>query len=252
MAAFRDIIDGEIVGSFDSLQVELMKRIIAGFSTIVVLIGLGAQSAGATVIATFSDPNTTAFSFANIGTNNDGVGDLTANNSGLSLDMSASFGVTFPSTSFSLTDQSSVHGPLTTITQTDVGGVVFATFEAGILTFTTDQAANGLAAGDTIMTATFDRAIGVFGNVSSSDDLPGNNVIFWFNPVLTGQTAVAESFSFSAANLLPGSAVLAPADMEDWTATVAFTSSATLVPEPLSLLLVGSSLVGLVVLRRRV
>ena len=200
--------------------------------------------AQASTIATFSDTGTLSFSFTDIGSNNDGIGSLDASNNDIEVIL-PSLGITFNDASFTLTDSNG--GSLETVSQTDVNGLIQAQFEGGILSIVTDVdvAAAGLSAGDAILTATFDSAFGLFGNLLSADTFMGNNVSFGGFAVNGLPPLVAESFAFSAANVTPGAALLAPADMEDWTATVAFTSSAQAIPVPAALPLFISALLGL-------
>jgi hypothetical protein len=137
-------------------------------------------------------------------------------------------------------------------TQQNSGFLVQATFESGILNIFTDIAQHGLNAGDILLTATFDSALGIFGNVFSSDDFTGNNVHF-SGYAVNGYDASTESFSFAAGNLNPAGALLAPADMEAWTSTTSFTSSANLtpVPVPAAAWLMISGLAGLGMIARR-
>jgi hypothetical protein len=72
----------------------------------------------------------------------------------------------------------------------------------------------------------------------------GQNIVF-SGPAFGGYTATSDQFQFSVANLTPGAAILNPADMEAWTATTSFTSSATLVPLPAAVWLFGFGLLGL-------
>ena len=87
-------------------------------------------------------------------------------------------------------------------------------------------------------------AVGIFGTVFGADSLMGYNGNF-SGPALGGLFATAEQFSFTSVNLAPFASVLSPADMEAWTSTTSFTSSATLVPVPPAVWLLGSGLVGL-------
>ena len=208
---------------------------------------LSAGPVSAQVVATFADPGTTSFSFADNGNNGDGIGNLTGGNADISVNLPV-LGLTFSDASFTLTDSGG--GTLATTAQITAGPLVQATFEGGILQIRTDSAANGYNAGDLLLQATFDQAIGTFGSVFAADALVGHNVVF-SGPALGGLTASAESFFFSATNLSNPSALLAPPDMENWTATTSFTSSATLVPLPAALWLFGTGLVGMAGIARR-
>jgi len=207
----------------------------------------------ADVVATFDDPNTLSFSFVDTGTNNDQLGDLTAFNNdvvvGLPLiGFTVENGNPFSDASYMMTDSGG--GALSTTSQTTTSlGFVEAMFEAGVLTIKTDIAEHGFNAGDTLLTATFDEAVGYFGMVGAND-LVGHNVVF-SGPALGGMTVTAEHFQFSSANISNPLALVGDPDIEDWTSTTAFTSSATIVPEPLSMLLVGTALAGVVAMKRR-
>ena len=222
------------------------RALISAQLAVGLVFGASSFAVNAAIVATWPDPGTASFSFVDTGTNGDGVGELTASSSGLIVDV-PQLGI-FTNASYTLTDSSG--NPLATTSQQDSSGVIIATFEAGILTITTDSAQHGLNGGDTVLTGTFDAATGVFGNVLSADSITGQNVTFT-GPALGGLIASNESFSFSAANIDPGSALISPADMEDWTATTSFTSSATLVPVPAAVWLFGSGLLGLVGIARR-
>jgi hypothetical protein len=69
----------------------------------------------ATVVATWADPNSLSFSFADTGTNNDGLGDLTASNTGILLNLPV-LGLTNLDASYVMTD--SANNPLSTTSQT--------------------------------------------------------------------------------------------------------------------------------------
>ena len=202
----------------------------------------------ATVVATWADPNTPSFSFADAGTNSDGVGDLTASNTGIVLNLPV-LGLTGLDASYVMTD--SANNPLSTISQTNnILGWIDAVYEAGKIVITSDVNQGLFTAGQTLLTITFDSAIGVFGNVIGNNALVGQNLVF-SGPALGGFTATSEQFQFSVANLTPAIAVLNPADMEAWTATTSFTSSATLVPLPTAVWLFGTGLLGLIGIARR-
>jgi hypothetical protein len=202
----------------------------------------------ATVVATWADPNSLSFSFADTGTNNDGLGDLTASNTGILLNLPV-LGLTNLDASYVMTD--SANNPLSTTSQTNnAGGWIDAAYVAGKIVITSDINQGSFTAGQTLLTITFDSAIGVFGNVLGNDTLVGQNIVF-SGPALGGYTATSEQFQFSVANLTPGAAILNPADMEAWTATTSFTSSATLVPLPAAVWLFGIGLIGLVAIARR-
>jgi hypothetical protein len=61
------------------------------------------QETQAATIATFTDPGTTSFAFADDGNNGNGVGYLTAGNSDISVFLPL-LGLTFSNASFTLTD----------------------------------------------------------------------------------------------------------------------------------------------------
>ena len=209
---------------------------------------IASNAANAAVVATWADPGTNSFTFTDTGTNNDGAGNLAASNSDISLNLPV-LGLTGLDASYLMTDLSG--NELTTTSQTDnPGGYIDATFEAGKIVIISDVAQYGFLAGDTLLTITFDSAIGVLGNVLGNDSIIGQNVVF-SGPALGGLIATSEIFSFSVADLNPIHAVLNPADMENWTATTSFTSSATLVPVPAAIWLFGSGLLGLAGIARR-
>ena len=204
--------------------------------------------ANASVVATWADPTTNSFTFADTGTNDDGVGTLAASNSDILLDLPV-LGLTGLDASYLMTD-SSGNQLATTSQSNNIAGYIDAIFEAGKIVIKSDVAQNGFSAGETLLTITFDSAIGVLGNVLGNDSIVGQNIVFT-GPALDGLTATSEIFSFSVANLTPSSSILIPADMEAWTATTSFTSSATLVPVPAAVWLFGSGLLGLVGMARR-
>ena len=204
--------------------------------------------ANASVIATWADPNTNSFTFTDTGTNNDGAGTLAASNSDILLDLPV-LGLTGLDASYLMTD-SSDNQLATTSQSNNIAGYIDAIFEAGKIIIKSDVAQNGFSDGDTLLTITFDSAIGVLGNVFGNDSIVGQNIVFT-GPALGGLASTSEIFSFSVANLTPSSAILNPADMEAWTATTSFTSSATLVPVPAAVWLFGSGLLGLVGIARR-
>lgn len=204
--------------------------------------------ANASVVATFLDPGSTSFTFTDTGSNNDGIGELTASNSEIQVDLPV-VGLFFSDASYTMTDVGG--NPLATTSQTDVYGYVAAEFEAGILTIKTDIAEHGYSAGDTLFTATFSSATGYFGNVSTADSVLDATNVSFSGPALGGWSATNEQFSFSSTNIDPLSSIQAPADMEAWTSTTSFTSSATLVPIPASVWLIGSGFLGLVGVARR-
>jgi hypothetical protein len=210
-------------------------------------------AAHANVVATFEDPGTTSFIFVDTGTNNDQGGDLTAANADIIVSLpligfTAGTGNSFSDASYVLTDSGG--GALSTTSQTTTsGGFIEAIFEAGELTIKTDIAENGFNAGDTLLTATFDEAVGFFGSLVAND-LVGHNVVF-SGPALGGLTVTAASFQFASTNIDPIGALSGSPDIEDWTSTTSFTSSATIVPEPLSMLLVGTAAAGLFAVKRR-
>lgn len=200
------------------------------------------------VIATFADPDTLSFSFADTGSNTDGFGDLTALNNDISVNLPV-LGLTFSDASYTMTDTGG--GALSTTSQSDTtGGLVEAVFEGGKVEIRTDIAEHGLAPNDLLLTISFDMAVGIFGTVFGADSLMGHNVSF-SGPALNGLVPTAEQFSFTSVNLAPFESVRSPADMEDWTSTTSFTSSATLVPVPPAVWLLGSGLVGLAGIARR-
>ena len=215
--------------------------------------GFTAVNINATTIATWADPGSLSFTFVDTGTDSDGQGDLTAANTQISLDLPV-LGLTGIDASYALTDLSG--GALSTTSQTDNGlGFVEAVYEAGKVVITSDINQGMFTAGQTLLTITFDSAIGILGNVLANDDLIGMNVSF-SGVALGGLTAAgSEQFQFSSANLTctggGSSCALIPADMEAWTATTAFTSSAVLVPVPPAVWLFGSGLLGLVGIARR-
>ena len=207
-----------------------------------------AGSASASVIATFLDPGTISFTFADNSDNADGIGDLTAINNDIEVDLPVR-GQFFTNASYTMTDAGG--GALTTISQIDVLGYVAAEFEAGILTIKTDINEHGFSAGDTLFTATFSSANAYFGNVSTADNNFNATIVSFSGPALDGWTATNEQFSFSSTSIDPLSAIQSPSDMENWTSTTSFTSSATLVPVPAAVWLFGSGLIGLAGIARR-
>lgn len=210
-------------------------------------LGMVTSSANAALIATWSDPGTSSFSFVDNDDNNDGIGHLTASSTGINSLFLAQLGVTFTNASYTLKDTGG--GALSTTSQVNSGGIIQAAFEGGILEIKTDSAEHTYAAGTVLLTATFDSATGFFGTVLSSD-ITANNVTF-SGPALNGLVVTNEIFTFSPANIVPGSALIGDPDMEDWVATTAFTSSATLIPVPAAVWLFGSDLLGLVGIARR-
>lgn len=233
----------------DRVRSKLMKSklsAICGLAALVV--GTHSAAVNATVIASWSDNGSNSFSFVDNGINPDGIGDLSASSTGLTTLFLPVLNYTFTNASYTLTDTSS--GALTTTSQVASGSLINATFEAGILTIKTNIAENSFGANTTLLTATFDSATGVFGSFFTLDTL--DNVVF-SGPALGNNTATAEQFSFSAANVIPVNSVIVPPDMEDWTATTSFTSSATLTPVPVppAVFLFGSGLVGLISIARK-
>lgn len=205
--------------------------------------GISLQASAVTV-ASFADPGSVSFNFQDDGINNNGIGFLTAGNNNIAV-LLPHLGLSFANASYTLTDLNG--NALATTAQTDLGGVIRADFESGILTLVTDVAANSLQAGDVILRAEFDSATGVFGNVFAADDFMGNNVEY-SGFAVQNYLATAETFSFSAANFQPSIfPLLSPADMEAWNATTAFNASANLteVPLPGAALLMVSGLLGL-------
>ncbi len=220
-----------------------------GISVVLLSLVFGSNAMAAT-IASFTDPGTQSFSFVDIGTNGDGVGQLTAANSDIEV-LLPMLGVTFTDASYTLTDQSG--GALDTTSQVNTAfGVVQSVFEGGVLSIVTDIAENSLNAGDVILQATFDTAVSIFGNLLTADDFIGNDVEFTGFAVDSFPGVTGEQFSFSTANVNPGSALLNPADMEDFTATTSFTSSATPVPLPAAFWLFGAGIATLLGASRKV
>jgi len=222
------------------MQFQKFALMLAGAT---ITAGISLQASAVTV-ASFADPGSVAFNFQDDGVNNNGIGYLTAGNNSISV-LLPHLGLAFANASYTLTDLGG--NALATTAQTDLGGVIRADFESGVLTLITDVADNSLQAGDVILRAVFDSATGVFGNVFAADDFMGNNVKYTGFAV-QNYLASTESFSFSAANFQPNILpLLSPADMENWTATTAFNASANLTPVPLpgAALLMVSGLLGL-------
>lgn len=225
-----------------------MNKYGALLSTLFALgLGLVTNSANAALIATWSDPGTISFSFADNSDNSDGIGDLTASSSGIISLFLGQLGVTFNNASYTMKDTGG--GALSTTSQINSNGIIQAQFEAGVLEIKTDSPQHGYSAGTVLMTATFDSATGFFGTVIASD-ITANNVTF-SGPALNGLVATNEIFSFSPSNINPGEALIGEPDMEAWEATTAFTSSATLVPVPPAVWLFASGLLGLVGIARK-
>ena len=204
--------------------------------------------ANASVVATFLDPDTPSFTFTDDGNNGNGIGSLAASNADIQVSLPL-LGLLFTDASYTMTDNGG--NALATTSQIDAGGYVLATFESGILTIKTDIAEHTYAADTVLLSATFTSASGYFGNVSTADNTFDATAVTFSGLALNGLTATNEQFSFSSTNIDPLSAIQAPADMENWTSTTSFTSSATLVPVPAAVWLFGSGLLGLVGMARR-
>ena len=67
-------------------------------------LGMVTSSANAALIATWSDPGTSSFSFVDNDDNNDGIGHLTASSTGINSLFLAQLGVTFTNASYTLKD----------------------------------------------------------------------------------------------------------------------------------------------------
>lgn len=205
-------------------------------------------AANASVVATFLDPGSTSFTFSDNGNNGDGIGSLDAYNNDIEVNLPL-LGLLFTDASYTMTDSGG--NLLDTTSQIDAGSYVLSTFESGIITIKTDIAQHTYAADTVLLSATFTSATGYFGNVSSADNTFDATGVTFSGIALNGLTATNEQFAFSSTNIDPLSAIQAPADMEAWTSTTSFTSSATLVPVPAAVWLFGSGLLGLVGMARR-
>lgn len=239
-------------------------RAWTGILVLAMVFGIsGTANASTVTVATWLDPwvseevsGARPFSFTDTGTNLDGGGQLTASDDSILLDLPI-LGLTGLDASYVITNASD--SPLNTTSQTDVPfdplnptgpGYVSATFEAGKVVIKSDAIQGDFNVGDVLLTIEFQSAIAVLGNVIAIDDFTGMNVVF--SGLALGTLIVeSEQFSFSTANVTNSSALLKPADMEDWDASASFTSSATVVPVPATVWLFGSGLLGLVGIARR-